>query len=82
MRYIVYWQNNTDGQPIAEFDDLRDAKDYIQWITRGRERVCSTDTGPYYIYYFVCDRKGTENSDDPGAFLGNVVYQTPYYYND
>lgn len=83
MRYVVFYSTNVDGAAIAEFDDLREAENYINYyLLKDKEKVASTDTDPRWIHYYIADRNCPAKEDDPDAWLDNVVYQSACYYDE
>lgn len=43
MKYSVYYSNNVETNKVAEFETLKEAKDYCAKNTEGCDEVCAED---------------------------------------
>ena len=79
LRYAVLYDNRVESYTIAAFDNVNDARAWVDSRVKDEQECCETDTvnGNNYHWYTVLDIS-TADEDNP---LGDYVYSTAHYYN-
>jgi hypothetical protein len=88
MKYSVYYNNNVEVNKVAEFDTLKEAKEYCAEETEGCDEVCDGDncyeghSNNFHYEVYEGDSCAILDEDGDVVEFKDPVYETKYFYCD
>ena len=88
MKYSVYYNNNVEVNKVAEFETLKEAKEYCAEETEGCDEVCDGDncyeghSNNFHYEVYEGDICAILDEDGDVVEFKDSVYETKYFYCD